>query len=84
MYVCICNAVSDGEIRQAVRLGATSLKDLREGLGVATNCGKCVSCAKAVLREELSSQELCENSFEAEGGQQQRPLPSSSFGVGRR
>ena len=62
MYICICNAVTDREIRQAVRLGAKTLHDLREGLGVATQCGKCASCAKGVLREELSSQR-CANSF---------------------
>ncbi len=56
MYICICNAVTDREIRQAARLGAVSLKDLRDGLGVATNCGKCASCANSVLQEELSSQ----------------------------
>ena len=35
MYVCICNAVTEREIRQAVGLGVTTLKELREGLGVA-------------------------------------------------
>jgi len=59
MYICICNSVTDKEIRQAVKLGATSLKDLREGLGVASNCGKCASCAKAVLREELAAEPSC-------------------------
>ena len=54
MYVCICNAVTDKEIRQAVRLGATTMGDLRDGLGVAANCGKCTSCAKGLLREELA------------------------------
>ena len=53
MYVCICNAVTDREIRQAVALGAHSLADLKESLGVATNCRKCADCARAILREEL-------------------------------
>ena len=43
MYVCICNAVTEREIRQAVDLRATTLHELREGLDVATNCGKCDS-----------------------------------------
>jgi bacterioferritin-associated ferredoxin len=55
MYVCICNAVTDKEIRQAVRLGATSVKHLKESLGVAGNCGKCASCAKAIIKEERPS-----------------------------
>ncbi len=55
MYVCICNAVTDKEIRQAVRLGATSVKHLKESLGVASSCGKCASCAKAIIKEERPS-----------------------------
>jgi len=53
MYVCICKAVTDRQIRQAVELGATSLADLKESLGVATGCGKCAQFARAILREEL-------------------------------
>ena len=52
MYVCICNAVTEREVRHAVQLGADNLNDLKEGLGVATCCGKCASCAKGIIREE--------------------------------
>ena len=55
MYVCICNAITEREIRQAVGLGVTTLKELREGLGVAGCCGKCGSCASNILRDELAS-----------------------------
>lgn len=51
MYVCICNAVTETEIRQCAELGATSLADLRNGLGVASNCGKCARMAAEILRE---------------------------------
>jgi len=54
MYVCLCNSVTDREIRQAVDLGATSFHDLREGLGIAANCGKCDACARDILREALA------------------------------
>lgn len=53
MYICICNAVTDREIRQAVALGAQSIEDLRDGLGVASRCGKCMSCAHQLLVETL-------------------------------
>lgn len=53
MYVCICNAVTEREIRQAVGLGATTLHELREVLGVAGDCGKCGPCVRSILREEL-------------------------------
>lgn len=51
MIVCVCNNVSERKIRQAVNAGATTMPQLREQLGVGTCCGKCHSCAKAVLRE---------------------------------
>jgi bacterioferritin-associated ferredoxin len=56
MYVCLCNAVTEREVRNAVALGASSLNDLREGLGVAACCGKCASCARQILKDERKSQ----------------------------
>ena len=51
MYVCICNAVTDREIRSAVELGARSLADLQSTLGVATCCGRCADCASGIVRD---------------------------------
>ena len=51
MYVCVCHAVTDRQIREAALQGASSLKDLRRELGVTTDCGRCASCARACLRE---------------------------------
>ncbi|PHV05170.1 2Fe-2S ferredoxin [Janthinobacterium sp. BJB412] len=53
MIVCVCNNISDREIRQAIDLGLSSMAELRRDLGVATCCGKCHSCAKEVLGEHL-------------------------------
>jgi bacterioferritin-associated ferredoxin len=50
VYICVCNAVTDGEIRRAVALGARSLRDLKDRLAVATSCGKCASSTHSVLR----------------------------------
>jgi bacterioferritin-associated ferredoxin len=60
MYVCICNGVTENQIRTAVCDGARSLRELRADLGVATCCGKCADCAQQVLHETLSSPELRE------------------------
>jgi bacterioferritin-associated ferredoxin len=49
MIVCVCNNISDREIRQAADLGLATVAELRRDLGVGTCCGKCVSCARAVL-----------------------------------
>ncbi|WP_317201198.1 bacterioferritin-associated ferredoxin [Janthinobacterium sp.] len=56
MIVCVCNNISDREIRQAVDLGLNSMAELRRDLGVATCCGKCHSCAREVLREHMDNQ----------------------------
>jgi bacterioferritin-associated ferredoxin len=50
MYVCVCQAVTDGEIHQAARDGARTLRDLRRDLGVGVDCGRCVSCARQCLK----------------------------------
>jgi bacterioferritin-associated ferredoxin len=57
MIVCVCKAVSDRQIKNAVRGGATCVRDLNRQLGVGTGCGKCLPEAHATLSSCLSSQE---------------------------
>lgn len=49
MYVCICNAVTDGEIREAYAAGAHTFDALQDELGVATCCGCCEPTARDLL-----------------------------------
>lgn len=49
MYVCVCQAVTESQIRQAAQHGARTLRDLRQTLGVTRDCGRCASCARACL-----------------------------------
>jgi len=51
MYVCLCQGITDSQIRQAVRRGCASFRELRNCLGVASQCGKCARSAKQLLRE---------------------------------
>ena len=55
MIVCVCNNISDREIRQAVDLGLNSMADLYQELGVGTCCGKCVSYAREVMHAHLEA-----------------------------
>ncbi|MFG3695849.1 bacterioferritin-associated ferredoxin [Stutzerimonas stutzeri] len=55
MYVCLCQGVTDGQIREAIYEGCCSYREVREATGVATQCGKCACVAKQVVRETLSS-----------------------------
>ena len=70
MYVCVCRGITDTRIRQEVADGASSMRDLNERLGVASQCGKCGRCAKGVLAEAL--QEQVPVAFEP------MPLPASA------
>ena len=56
MYVCICNNVTDSDIRDAVHNGVRDLDGLSEELNVATCCGQCKTCAKRLLREAKAEQ----------------------------
>jgi bacterioferritin-associated ferredoxin len=51
MYVCVCNSVTDRQIREAVEHGCDSMAKLRRELKVATCCGKCAPCARELLAE---------------------------------
>lgn len=51
MFVCVCSAVTDQQIREAAEGGARTLKDLRRDLGVARDCGHCVRCARQCLHD---------------------------------
>lgn len=56
MYICICNAVSDRHIKNAVDDGARSVEDLHRLLSVGSQCGNCKECAKQFLNEALTHQ----------------------------
>lgn len=53
MYVCICNAVTDKQIRAEAREGCCSLRDLAKRTGCGTSCGKCARHAREILVEEM-------------------------------
>ncbi|MDR2188673.1 MAG: (2Fe-2S)-binding protein [Azonexus sp.] len=50
MYVCVCQAVTDSQIREAMCEGVCSMRELRQRLGVASECGRCSRCALSILR----------------------------------
>ena len=51
MYVCICNAITDKQIRKAAKAGATDLRGLQAQLGVASGCGSCKEAVSEILAE---------------------------------
>jgi bacterioferritin-associated ferredoxin len=53
MYVCLCKGITDTQIRAAVEDGASSLREVRSTLGVASQCGKCGILTSQIVRETL-------------------------------
>lgn len=53
MYVCLCTGTTDRQIKQAVFEGARSLAELREELGVASQCGQCSRLTKQIVRDTV-------------------------------
>jgi bacterioferritin-associated ferredoxin len=51
MYVCVCQAVTERQVREAAENGIRSMRGLREQLGVASECGRCAQCAHGILKE---------------------------------
>jgi bacterioferritin-associated ferredoxin len=51
VYICICNAVTEGQVRECARGGTCSLEELANALGVGAGCGRCRDCAAQVLAE---------------------------------
>ncbi|ADE14601.1 BFD domain protein (2Fe-2S)-binding domain protein [Nitrosococcus halophilus Nc 4] len=51
MYVCICRAVTDKQLQEAISEGTNNLRDLRRQLGVVSSCGKCGRCVREILQQ---------------------------------
>ena len=55
MYVCICNGITQNDIRQAAAAGCRSVPELTMRTGCGSNCGSCLDSAALVLREAQAS-----------------------------
>ncbi len=51
MYVCVCNGVTDRDIRQAAQAGCGSVAELTMRTGCGACCGSCVEMACQLLDE---------------------------------
>ena len=52
MYVCLCRAVTDRQVRTAIRSGACSVADVMECTRAGTCCGGCHPTIEDILEEE--------------------------------
>lgn len=51
MYVCLCAAVTDRQIRAAAAAGADCVDALTIDLGLGAGCGCCRDMAQQILKE---------------------------------
>ncbi|MDT8438627.1 MAG: (2Fe-2S)-binding protein [Wenzhouxiangellaceae bacterium] len=58
MYVCVCNAVTDGQIRSLARRGVDSIEELRALTNCSGTCGQCLEHAEEVLAQALAERRM--------------------------
>ncbi len=61
MYVCLCNAVTDSDIRNAVDEGVRNLKQLRQVTDCGATCGSCNEMALEVLQQAITTKRQSES-----------------------
>jgi len=49
LYVCICNGVTDSQIRQAAANGCREVNELTMRTGCGATCGSCLDMASGLL-----------------------------------
>ncbi len=53
MYICLCRAITDDEIKQAISSGSNCVEALQHELGVSTQCGQCLESVQEILHQYL-------------------------------
>jgi bacterioferritin-associated ferredoxin len=54
MIICVCNRISDQDIRSAARAGATCCQQVFGGKGAALQCGSCLDAMGEILDEAVA------------------------------
>ena len=54
MYVCICNGITDHQIREAAAAGCSTVAELTMRTGAGANCGSCLDMAMDILHSAQS------------------------------
>lgn len=51
MFVCVCHAVSDVEVRKAIEGGARTREEVTRACGAGGDCGACHGCIEDMIEE---------------------------------
>ncbi|MFB4313393.1 bacterioferritin-associated ferredoxin [Actinomadura sp. 21ATH] len=60
MYVCICNAVTEDDVRSCMAGGACSPKEVKAACGMKPGCGSCTKRLHALVSEYRTASELAD------------------------
>lgn len=63
MFVCLCKAVTDRDIENAIDSGVSSFDAMQDRLEVATVCGSCTCEVKQMLMKRFNNNLSAKHSF---------------------
>jgi bacterioferritin-associated ferredoxin len=60
VYVCVCNGITDREVREVAAAGCRSVAELTMRTGAGAGCGSCLELAAQLLDEANAASALPE------------------------
>ena len=58
MYVCICNGITERQVREVAAAGCRNVAELTMRTGAGAGCGSCLELAAQILVEAQSANAL--------------------------
>jgi bacterioferritin-associated ferredoxin len=58
MYVCICNGVTDRQIREAADAGCATVAEMTMRTGAGASCGSCLGLVAELIEESRARRAL--------------------------
>jgi bacterioferritin-associated ferredoxin len=58
MYVCVCNAVTERDIHDAVENGVQNMNQLTRTTGCSSTCGSCQDMAAEILADAMAEKRV--------------------------
>ncbi|MBS3963091.1 MAG: (2Fe-2S)-binding protein [Methylomonas sp.] len=55
MYVCVCKAITDKQLLQAIDEGACTRRKVMQCTGAGGVCGKCTQSIKALVEQKFDT-----------------------------
>jgi len=55
MYICLCNGITDDQVRQVAADGAARPREVYSACGCRAQCGRCTRTILTILREDRAA-----------------------------